>query len=130
MAAKLKLQRVGTKNQPKYRLIVQETRTKLGGKVVEILGEYNPRQPAPFINFKKEKVEEWLKKGVQLTDKVRFLLGKIGIMPPLDTTNLVKRKPKKELKAEEKPEAAEAKPEVKEAKAEAPKEEAKEGAKQ
>ncbi len=96
MAAKLKLQRVGTKNQPKYRLIVQETRTKLGGRVVEILGEYNPRLATPLINFKKEKVENWLKLGAQMTDKVRFLLGKSGILPPVDTSKLFKRKPKKE----------------------------------
>lgn len=96
MAAKLKLQRVGTKNQPKYRLIVQETRTKLGGRVVEILGEYNPRMTTPLINFKKENVEKWLKTGAQMTDKVRFLLGKAGILAPVDTTVLHKRKPKKE----------------------------------
>lgn len=108
MATKMKLQRVGTKNQPKYRLIIQETRTKLNGKVVEILGEYNPLKQPPLINFKKELVESWLKKGAQTTDKVRFLLGKAGILAPVDTTNLKKRKPKKEQTAEAKP--AEAKP--------------------
>ena len=103
MAAKLKLQRVGTKNQPKYRLIVQETRTKLGGKVVEILGEYNPRLSTPFINFKQDKVEKWLKIGAQMTDKVRFLLGKSGILPAVDTTKLSKKKSKQEQPAEASP---------------------------
>ncbi|MBI5701545.1 30S ribosomal protein S16 [Candidatus Saganbacteria bacterium] len=107
MAVKLKLQRVGTKSKPKYRLIAQETRTKLGGNLVEILGEYDPRQTNAFINFKKEKVEKWLKVGAQTTDKVRYLLGKAGIMPPMDTSKLVQRKPKKEAPAvEAKPEAS------------------------
>ncbi len=116
MAAKLKLQRVGTKNQPKYRLVVQETRTKLGGKVVEILGDYNPRLSTPLINFKREKVEAWLKDGVQLTDKVRFLLGKAGILPPVDTTNLTKRKSKNEAAPEAASEAKPEAPKVEEAK--------------
>ncbi len=105
MAAKLKFQRVGTKNKPKYRLIVQETRTKLQGKVVEILGEYNPKAKETYTNFKKDRVEHWLKVGAQPTDSVRFLLGKAGILPPVDTTNLVKRKPKKEAQAAETAEA-------------------------
>lgn len=114
MSTKLKLQRIGTKNQPKYRLIVQEARTKLGGKVVEILGEYNPRHEPPFINFKKEAVEKWLKTGAIATDKVRFLLGKAGILPPVDTSKLHKRKPKAETKAEKKEKAPKVEPKAEE----------------
>lgn len=95
MATKIKLQRKGTKSKPTYRLVIQEAKSKLSGKVIEIIGEYNPRQAIPFINFNKEKVEHWISKGAQPTEKVRALLGKAGILPPIDTSLLTKRKPKK-----------------------------------
>lgn len=95
MAPKIKLQRVGTSKQPKYRIVVQEERQKLGGAVIEILGIYHPRQNPALFEVSKEKVGEWLKKGAQPTEKVRFLLGKAGILPPIDTSSLPKRKPKK-----------------------------------
>ena len=99
MAPKIKLQRVGTSKQPKYRLVVQEARQKLGGSVIEILGIYHPRQTPTLFEVSKEKVLEWIKKGAQPTDKVRMLLGKAGILPPVDTSILNKRKPKKEAAA-------------------------------
>jgi len=101
LAVKIKLQRVGTTRQPKYRVVVQEAKTKLGGTVVEILGIYHPRQNPTLFEVSREKVEAWLKKGAQPTDKVRILLGKAGIMPPVDTSVLTKRKPKKEAPATE-----------------------------
>ena len=96
MAPKIKLQRVGTNKQPKYRVIVQNAKQKLGGSVIEILGIYHPRQTPTLFEVSKEKILDWIKKGAQPTDKVRFLLGKSGILPPVDTSKLNKRKPKKE----------------------------------
>ena len=81
----------------------------------------------------KKKVLEWIKKGAQPSFTVRKLLGKIGVLKPLDLESLPKRSPKgKEAEA-----AAEAKSEAKPAegakeapKAEtAPKEEKKEAPK-
>lgn len=101
MAPKIKLQRVGTKSQPKYRVVIQETREKLGGKVIDILGIYHPRQEPSLFEVSQEKVQDWLKKGAQPTEKVRILLGKAGIMPPVDLSIKTKRKPKKEAKPAE-----------------------------
>jgi small subunit ribosomal protein S16 len=101
MAPKIKLQRVGTKNQPKYRVVIQETREKLGGKVIDILGIYHPRNEPSVFEVSQEKVQDWLKKGAQPTEKVRILLGKAGIMPPVDLSAKTKRKPKKEEKPAE-----------------------------
>jgi small subunit ribosomal protein S16 len=135
MTPKIKLQRVGTKRQPKYRVVVQEARSKLGGKVIEILGIYQPRQNPAVFEVSKEKVLEWLKKGAQPTEKVRILLGKAGIMPPVDLAALHKRPSKGEKKEAAAPAAAqpakeakpkeEVKPEPKEEAKPEPKEEAK-----
>jgi len=103
MAAKIKLQRKGKKGQPKYRFVVQEAKSKLSGNVIDILGEYDPLKEPSFFNINKEKAEYWLKKGAIPTEKVRDLLGKANILPPVDTSKLHKRKPKKEPQATEAP---------------------------
>lgn len=74
----IKLQRIGKKHQPSYRLIVQEKREKLGGRCAEDLGWYNPMQNK--YEFKRERVEHWLKVGAQPTDTVHNLLITAGII--------------------------------------------------
>jgi small subunit ribosomal protein S16 len=124
MAPKIKLQRVGTSKQPKYRVVVQEEHSKLDGDTIDILGIYHPRKTPTLFEVNQDKVLDWIKKGAQPTEKVRILLGKAGILPPVDTSTWHKRKPKGEVKAPEAaaapaeaPAKAEAKAEVKEAQA-------------
>ena len=74
----LKLKRIGKKHQASFRLIVDEKRHKLFGKNVEDLGWYNPR--ADKYEFKKDRVEYWMKNGVQVTDTVHNLLINAGII--------------------------------------------------
>ena len=139
MAAKIKLKRIGARKAPMYRIVVLDESAPTKQVAIEVLGTYNPRCEPTQCEFNKEKVEAWLKKGALPTDKVRVLLGKAGILPPVSFEGKPKRKPRKEAakeaeapkaeapKAEAKPapEKAEAKPPVKEApKAEAPKAEA------
>ncbi len=129
MGAKIKLQRKGAKNQPYYRVVVQDESSPRDGTVIEVLGKYNPLLEPTLFEVDKEKTQAWIKKGAVPTERLRILLGKAGILPPVDLAALPKRKPKAELKAEEakkeeKP-AGEAKPKEKkeEAKPEAKKEE-------
>jgi len=133
LAAKIKLQRKGAKNKPFYRVVVQDESAARDGRVIEVLGQYDPLKETALFEVDKEKTQAWLAKGAEPTEKVRILLGKAGIMPPVDLASLHKRKPKAELKAAAEAEG-EAKPEEKaEAKeekaAEKPKEEAKPEAK-
>lgn len=59
-------------------MIVDEKRHKLYGKNVEDLGWYNPRTDK--YEFRKERVEYWLKQGVKSTDTVHNLLVSAGIV--------------------------------------------------
>ena len=106
MAAKIKLQRKGTKNKPFYRVVVQDESAAPSSNVIEILGQYDPLKDPIVFNVDQEKIKAWLAKGAEPTEKVRILLGKAGILPPVDLSALKKKKPKAQLKAE-----AEAKPE-------------------
>ena len=104
MAAKIKLQRKGAKNKPFYRVVVQDESAARDGRVVEVLGQYNPLVEPSLFEVDKEKTLSWISKGAKPTEKVRILLGKAGILPPIDLASLLKRKPRAEEKAEKPPE--------------------------
>ena len=118
MAAKIKLQRKGTKGRPFYRVVVQDESAPRDGRVIEILGEYNPLKDPAVFNVDKEKTAAWLAKGADPTEKVRILLGKAGFLPAVDLAALPKRKSKAEAKAEAEAKEKEPKAEAKEAPAE------------
>ncbi|MBU4360793.1 30S ribosomal protein S16 [Candidatus Parcubacteria bacterium] len=73
-----KLQRIGKKKEPHFRLIVQEKGKDPHDKSVEILGWLNPRTKEKEL--KKERIEYWLSVGAQATDTVHNLLVSENIL--------------------------------------------------
>lgn len=65
----IRLQRLGRKGYPVYRIVVQEGRQSPdSGKYVALLGSYNPHTKE--ITLDKEKAELYLKNGAQPSDRV------------------------------------------------------------
>lgn len=102
VAAKIKLQRCGSKSKPFFRVVIQDESKSPSGKVVAIIGQYAPLAEPTQFTVDKEVALAWIKKGAKPTDKVRILLGKAGILPLVDLLSRSKRKPKSEAPAEEK----------------------------
>lgn len=77
----IRLQRLGRKALPVYRLAVQESRRHpSSGRVVAYVGSYNPHSKEVTID--KEKVEFYLKNGAQPTPRVvRILTGEKVELP-------------------------------------------------
>lgn len=75
----IRLQRIGKKHQPSYRLVVAERRSKLIAPPVEDLGSYNPFSKA--LGVKKERVEYWLTKGAKPTVTAWNLLISNQVVP-------------------------------------------------
>ena len=75
---KLRLTRTGRKKQPVYRLVVMEHSTRRDGRPVDSVGYYNPSTKES--NFKVEKIQYWLKIGVQPSATVASLLRKAQII--------------------------------------------------
>lgn len=75
---KIKLSRIGKKNQAQYRVVVSEARSKLNGKNIVILGSYNPASTDNRLIINQEKYALWLKKGAQPTDTIRQLVKKLS----------------------------------------------------
>ncbi|OGZ31781.1 MAG: 30S ribosomal protein S16 [Candidatus Portnoybacteria bacterium RBG_13_40_8] len=99
---KIRLQRIGKKNSPSYRIALVEHTTSPQGKFIELLGTYNPRLKTK--NFKKERIEYWLSQGAQPSSTVHNLLVDEKI---IKREKLMAWKSKKQEK-EEKPATPEA----------------------
>jgi small subunit ribosomal protein S16 len=79
VALKIRLQRVGAKNRPFYRVVVVDERKKRDGAVVENVGQYQPVTKEGSFTVKEDRVLDWLKKGAQPTLTVQQLLKKCGV---------------------------------------------------
>lgn len=72
---KIRLQRVGRKNDPSFRVVVMEShRAAKSGKVKEILGNYEARKKR--VALKRGRIDYWISKGAQTSNTVRDLLRK------------------------------------------------------
>lgn len=75
---KLRLKKIGKKNQPSYRLVIMENRARRDGRAVDQVGYYNPISKE--FNIETEKVVKWLKVGVKPTRIALNLLKKAKII--------------------------------------------------
>ena len=108
----IRLQRLGRKAKPVYRLAVQEAqRHPSSGRVIAYVGTYNPHTKEVTVNA--EKISFYLKNGAQPTPRVvRILTGeKIDLPAWVKQTRTDKkaeiRKPEKLRKNQPKEEPAE-----------------------
>ncbi len=97
----IRLSRVGRKNDPSFRIVLQEKHRAPTGKVIEFLGFYNSRLKQK--SFKEERIKYWLGKGAQTSDTVHNLLvnAKIIDKPKRKATTINKKKGKKEKKEQQ-----------------------------
>ena len=107
---KIRLQRVGKKHEPVFRVVVGDSKNgPKSGKFIEVLGSYDPRSKNKNT-LNKERVQEWISKGAQVSDTVHNLLIDEKVIDKKKINALPKKTPlKKEIINEEKP--AESKPE-------------------
>ena len=75
---KIKLSRTGKKDQPHYRIVVAEAKSKRDGKTTDILGSYNPNVTPKEIVLDTKKYNNWIEKGAQPTNTVRNLYNKVN----------------------------------------------------
>lgn len=80
MAAKIRLQRHGSKKRPFYFIVVADSRSPRDGKFIQKLGTYNPLTIPATIQLDRQKALEWLNKGATPTDTVRRILSFKGVL--------------------------------------------------
>ncbi len=104
---RVRLSRGGGKKRPYYHIVVVDQKAKRDGKCIERIGSYDPNlETENRISLKQDRLEYWINKGAQMSDRVR-LLQKYSLDPDnlkkrhkIKETLLIKNKDKK-LKAKE-----------------------------
>lgn len=78
MSVKIKLKRIGKKRNAQYRIVVADSRTARGGRAIEEIGVYQPKQEPSLIQVNGERAQYWLGVGAQPTEAVAAILRVTG----------------------------------------------------
>jgi small subunit ribosomal protein S16 len=102
MSLVIRMARAGTKKRPVYHIVVADSRSPRDGRFIERLGHYNPLLPKDKperLKLDLEKVQAWMKKGAQPSDRVMRFLDAAGIKKREKRNNPIKAIPRKERRA-------------------------------
>jgi len=115
----IRFQRVGRKNDASFRMaVLEKTAGPKAGKYVDLVGTYNPKTKQ--ITYKADRIQDWIKKGAQVSPSLKNLLIKNGVLEGSKVAVISKKNLEKNIakkKAED--EAAAAKAAEEKAKADA-----------
>ncbi len=111
LMVKIRLNRMGRRHQPFYRIVIVDSRNKRSGKYIESIGYYDPLNNSNQYKVDEDKALDWLLKGAQPTDTARRILRKMGVMKRYDEIKFRARKEKDAKNSEKivKPEGEEVK---------------------
>jgi small subunit ribosomal protein S16 len=79
---KIRLARGGAKKRPYYSIVVADSHSARDGRFIEKVGTFNPllaKDHPERFTLKIERIEDWLKKGAQPTDRVARFLSTQGL---------------------------------------------------
>jgi small subunit ribosomal protein S16 len=99
---KIRLARGGAKKRPHYSIVVADSHSPRDGRFIEKVGTYNPllkKDDPQRVTLKVERLQDWIGKGAQPTDRVSRFLAAEGLAKWEHGDNPNKAKPGK--KAEE-----------------------------
>lgn len=72
----IRLSRGGAKKRPFYHIVVTDSRNRRDGRYIERLGFFNPmaKGQEERLRFDKERIDYWVSKGAQKSDRVSQLV--------------------------------------------------------
>jgi small subunit ribosomal protein S16 len=76
MAVVLRLQRIGKRTQPHYRIVAVEKSRGPHGAPLEIIGHYNPKaeKDKEKVSFDMPRLERWMKAGAKPSETLGSLI--------------------------------------------------------
>ena len=77
---RLRLRRIGAKQQPSYRIVAADVEHPRDGRFLEILGAYNPRTQPATIHLEEARIFYWLSVGAQPSESVVRVFKSVGLM--------------------------------------------------
>lgn len=73
----IRLQRRGTKKTPAHRIVVTDRTRSQRGRILEILGHYNPSFDPPQLDLDQSRMSFWVSTGAQVSDAVTQLAKRV-----------------------------------------------------
>ena len=98
----IRMARAGTKKRPFYHIVAADSRAPRDGRFIERLGYFNPLLPKDKeerLRLDMDKVNDWMKKGAQPSDRVMRFLDAAGVAKREKRNNPERAVPRKERKA-------------------------------
>ena len=80
MPVRIRLNRIGEKKKPFYRIVAIDSRAPRHGRYLENVGTYNPHTDPSTVTFKEDRLRHWLQRGARPTPIVKQLMKKNGIL--------------------------------------------------
>lgn len=76
---KIRLKRTGKTHEPHFRIVAQDSRHFRSGKVIQVIGYYNPRSSPSTLTYDKALLDKWITVGAQMSDTVNDIFVREGI---------------------------------------------------
>jgi len=73
---RIRLRRMGSRQDPFYRVVVSESKLTPGGNFVDSLGTYDPGTDPAKVKIDLTRAHEWIRKGAKASETVMSLLQK------------------------------------------------------
>ncbi len=77
---RIRLRKVGSKNQQSFRIVAADREHPRDGRFLENLGSYNPRTDPATIVVDEARVYHWLKNGAQPSESVAQIFKSVGTL--------------------------------------------------
>ena len=74
MSVKIRMKRFGTKNSPKWRIVVSDAKMPRDGRFIEEIGHYNALPKDDILVVKQDRLDHWVKQGAQMSVALKSLL--------------------------------------------------------
>jgi len=76
MSVKIRLKRIGAKNNAIYRVVVTDSRSPRDGRFIEELGTYHATKQGDNVTLDYDRARYWIGKGAQPTETVASFIKK------------------------------------------------------
>lgn len=76
MPVRIRLKRIGGKNDPAFRIVVADGRSPRDGRFIEEIGTYDPKKRAAPFSINLERAHYWVSKGAQPSETVASFMRK------------------------------------------------------
>ncbi|HCC47009.1 MAG TPA: 30S ribosomal protein S16 [Elusimicrobia bacterium] len=79
MAVVLRLQRIGKRTQPHYRIVAIDKKSGPYGQPLEIVGHYDPKaaKDKEKVTINTAKLDRWVKNGAKASETVGSLIARV-----------------------------------------------------